>query len=146
MYFYELVNKCDKNIIAQKFIEEKERYNETFDKNEVTKNVERCICNLREMDVVLNKKWTISVYEVPAEDDLLETYDEVTAFCEDDEVGYSLVAIQWNEALGFLVDDKSIANYELNELVALILWELTWFGYEEPMSEVEKTSVINRDI
>lgn len=129
MYFYELLKKCDFNIITERFIEQYELYKIDFDRNEIPKKVEQVIIRLKEINPIINNRWVIYVKKVNDKDDSTELFD-VTVFGEED-IPYSISATPWNEVLGYIVDAESIKKYEINDLISAILWEMTYWGYDE---------------
>ena len=75
MYFYELLKKCDFNIITERFIEQYELYKIDFDRNEIPKKVEQVIIHLKEINPIINNRWVIYVKKVNDEDDSTELFD-----------------------------------------------------------------------
>lgn len=46
-------------------------------------------------------------------------------------VNYGIELESWNNILGFDIYNKSIDKYGINKCVAVVLYEMTWFGYNE---------------
>lgn len=44
---------------------------------------------------------------------------------------YSIEAVPWDEVLGYAVDEASIAKYGDVKFTALVLYEMTYFGFSE---------------
>lgn len=44
---------------------------------------------------------------------------------------YSIEAVPWDEVLGYTVDEASIAKYGDVKFTALVLYEMTYFGFSE---------------
>ena len=48
-----------------------------------------------------------------------------------DQKTYAIEASSWANILGCRVDEKSLSDYGNEKFTTLILWEITWFGYDE---------------
>ena len=44
---------------------------------------------------------------------------------------YSLEANPCAKTIGYIVDEKSLSIYGNERFATLVLWEMTWFGYDE---------------
>jgi len=44
---------------------------------------------------------------------------------------FGLEVNSWADTLGYLVDEKSLSIYGYEAFTALVLWEITWFGFDE---------------
>lgn len=48
-----------------------------------------------------------------------------------DNYDYRLMILPWDEVLGMSIDPKTLNNYTTPEITALILWEMTFLGFDE---------------
>ena len=53
----------------------------------------------------------------------------------DEHIGYSLVGNNFNEWLGFYIDQETINLMSFENILAHCLWEMTYFGYDNFDSE-----------
>lgn len=125
MYFYEVFGKCDLEVVVQEFLK---LAVDSPDIN-VTEEVFRgAIKNLNEMEPVKSDTEILCIEKIQESgwiDDnvyLLDTTDQKT---------YVIEASSWANILGCRVDEKSLSDYGNEKFTTLILWEITWFGYDE---------------
>ena len=71
---------------------------------------------------------TVDVYDSP---DKFDVYYEK----ENDDDKYSLDFAPWNEVVGFNIKNELIVEKGLTNIIAMILWELTYHGYS--MSDIK---------
>lgn len=57
---------------------------------------------------------------------------------------WDISANNWDEWLGFYVDHKAIDNFSSEQIVALCLYEMTWFGFTEEQIK-SKTDNLEND-
>ena len=50
---------------------------------------------------------------------------------------YSVEANPWAKTIGYIVDEESLSVYGYEKFAALVLWEMTWFGYDEKTIQKE---------
>lgn len=60
-----------------------------------------------------------------------EPFDAVFVSEANDTERYGLEINPWTDTLGYLVDEKSLSAYGYEAFTALVLWEITWFGFDE---------------
>ena len=65
----------------------------------------------------------------------------VCMYSGEDDVIYSLMFIDWEKVLGFEVFDYSLEEFSEAATLAHILWEVSYFGFEEEMMQDEKTKL-----
>ena len=51
---------------------------------------------------------------------------------------YSLEANPCAKTIGYIVDEKSLSIYGNERFATLVLWEMTWFGYDEETIQKNK--------
>lgn len=127
MYFYEILEKCDLEFIVQEFL--------LFcvdDPDIDIKATERAIRNtikiLNETEVIISNTNVLIIEEVENEE---ETYDAVHSFDTNEQEYYGIELNPWANTLGYIVDEKSLSSHGKERFAALVLWEMTWFGYDE---------------
>ena len=64
-----------------------------------------------------------------------EKYYDVSGFKKDEDVLYSLVFTEWEEWLGFEVDEQLIKTMDFSEITAHCFWEMTWHGWTKEERE-----------
>ena len=124
MYFYEVFEKCDLEVVVHEFLK-LAVYSPDIN---VTEEVfRRAIKILNEMEPVRSDTEILCIEKIQGEwiDDnvyLLDITDQKT---------YAIEASSWANILGCRVDEKSLSDYGNEKFTTLILWEITWFGYDE---------------
>lgn len=58
-------------------------------------------------------------------------YHIVYALREHDTEKYGFELNPWADTLGYLTDSSSIAKYSRENYIAHVLWEMTYFGFDE---------------
>lgn len=125
MYFYELLKQCDVEVIVQEFLL---LCVDSQDINIIEKKIRNVIDNLKEMKVNISHKEIIVIEKVQTED---EKYDEAFMIDTSDEIKYGLEINPWSNTLGYRIDDDSLSEFIKERFVALVLWEMTWLGFDE---------------
>ena len=59
-----------------------------------------------------------------------ESYD-YAYLLEDNKQEYSFEVVPWDDVLGYALDTEEFEKYDKEYYAMLILWEITWFGYDE---------------
>lgn len=81
------------------------------------------IKNLSVMEPIISN--TGILYAGTVED---EEYDAVCLLDITGKGVYSVEANSWAKTIGYIVDEGSYGN---EKFATLVLWEMTWFGYDE---------------
>lgn len=126
MYFYEVVELCNEKILIDEFLEL------CTDSPNIQHTKEIFITflkNLKEVEPNISDKMTIFIEQQKALDGSF--YESVHALCENDPEKYGLEINPWADTLGYLTDKNSIEKYGLEVYTAFVLWEMTWFGFDE---------------
>lgn len=125
MYFYEVFGKCDLEVVVDEFL----KLAVISPDINVTEEVFRgAIKILNEMEPEKSDTEILCIEKIQESgwiDDnvyLLDTTDQKT---------YAIEASSWANILGCRVDEKSLSDYGNEKFTTLILWEITWFGYDE---------------
>lgn len=137
MYFYEVIKRCDLELVIQEFL--------TFcvdspDRNATEQAIRNAIKILGRMEAIISNKGIL--YARKVED---EEYDAVYLFDTMKKEVYSIEDIPWAETLGNIVEEKSLSIYGDEKFVALVLWEMTWFGYDESSIQERVKSMLESD-
>lgn len=132
MYFYEVIEKCDLELVVREFL--------TFcdnapDIKATEQAIRNAIMTLDRMEPVISN--TGILYAARVED---EEYDAVHLFDTAEDEVYGVEANPWAETIGYIVDEKSLSVYGNEKFAALVLWEMTWFGYDEETIQEEINS------
>ena len=115
MYFYEVFGKCDLEVVVDEFLKLAVDSPDINVTEEVFRGAIK-ILNEMEPEKIQESGWIDdNVY-------LLDTTDQKT---------YAIEASSWANILGCRVDEKSLSDYGNEKFTTLILWEITWFGYDE---------------
>lgn len=137
VYFYEVVKRCDLELVIQEFL--------TFcvdspDINATEQAIRNAIKILGRMEAIISNKGIL--YARKVED---EEYDAVYLYDTMKKEVYSIEAAPWAETLGNIADEKSLSIYGDEKFVALVLWEMTWFGYDESSIQERVKSMLESD-
>ena len=125
MYFYEVFGKCDLEVVVHEFLK---LAVDSTDINVTEESFRGTIKILGEMEPVKSDTEILFIEKIQERrwlDDnvyLLDTTKHKT---------YAIEASSWANILGCRVDEKSLSDYGNEKFTTLILWEITWFGYDE---------------
>lgn len=123
MYFYEVIKKCDLEIVIHEFLS---LFDKEIDVKSTEIKIRNVILNLIGMEPVISD--TGVLYAEKVED---EEYSVVHLLDTTEKEIYGIEAEYWAKTIGYTVDEKSLAVYGNEKFAALVLWEMTWFGYDE---------------
>lgn len=128
MYFYETLKSCDDDILTEEFLKLCEN---SPDLQHTKKLFLSCLKTLKEIKPNLSDTDPMTIFIEQAEDMDGSLFYDVYARYENDTVNYSLEINPWADTLGYFVDEQSISRVGAEVYTALVLWEITWFGYDE---------------
>lgn len=137
MYFYELIKECDIELLVREFLF---LCDNSPDINQTEKLIRYAIMSIREMEAKTSDKEIIIIEKVISDDE----YDRVYVLDTSTNTTYGLEINPWSDTLGYKVDDTSLIIYGYEKFSALVLWEMTWLGYDE-MEIKERVRVWNGD-
>ena len=125
MYVYELINSCDKEKLYQNFVDMCDGIHE--------KNSDDFMLLLQKLaSIEPNISDSMCVYvSKEREVDGSVFYDVYGQSDEEPETLWALEASQWNNILGYKIAEESLQKYNECLVFAAILYEMTWFGYEQ---------------
>ena len=135
MYFYEVFGKCDLEVVVHEFLK---LAVDSPDINVTEEVFRRAIKILNEMEPVRSDTEILCIEKIQGEriDDNDYLHD-IT-----DQKTYAIEATSWANILGCRVDEKSLSDYGNEKFTTLILWEITWFGYDEKTIQDRLRSLI----
>ena len=127
MYFYEVIKECDIELVIREFLL---LCDASPDIKHTEKLIRNAIMSLYEMEAKTSDKRIIIIEKV-TQNEIFDEYDRVYVLDTSDNTAYGLEITRWSDTLGYKVDDNSLLFYGYEKLTALVLWEITWFGYDE---------------
>lgn len=126
MYFADLLTSIDKELCIQEFLK---ICGGAPNINRLIDVLNQAIENMKHLRPIYSVTSTIHIGRA---EDQSETYDYAYLIEDgDDEHEYSFEIVSWAEVLGYRIDDKELENYDREYYASLVLWEMTWFGYDE---------------
>ncbi len=127
MYFYQVLQSCDEFKVVSEFLA-------------MIKSSEKCSANQRIRETIKalpqitpNKSDNEVLYieELKEAQEEGENFYNVYLLDRSNNETYSIEAVPWDEVLGYTVDEASIAKYGDVKFTALVLYEMTYFGFSE---------------
>ncbi len=125
MYFYETIEHCDINKVVSNFLE---LCVNSPDLNRTEQCIRSTISELKNIEAIKSDSEILEIKRVSEED---EEFDDVHMIDTTDNTKYGLEINPWKYTLGYTVDERSLSDYGYEKFVSLLLWEMTWFGYDE---------------
>ena len=89
--------------------------------------IRHAIAEMKGMEAVKSDIGAIEIEHVRTEDE----FDAVHLLEHRTGIRYGLEANPWADTLGYPVDERSLSEYGYEKFVSLVLWEMTWFGYDD---------------
>lgn len=125
MYFYEVIEKCDIEKTICYFLD-------MCVNSPDIKHTEQCIRNaitdIKNIEAIKSDEEVIMIDRVQTEK---EKFDAVFMIDKTTNIKYGLEINPWKNTLGYTVDGKSLSENGYEKFASLVLWEMTWFGYDE---------------
>ena len=126
MYFYEVISSCDRDILTEEFLK--------LCKNSpnIDQTREAFLSALKEMENIqpnINDTTVIHIERCTGIDNV--PFEAVSAIFENDPEKYGLEINPWADTLGYRVDEITLEKYSYKAIASLVIWEMTWFGYNE---------------
>ena len=125
MYFYEVFGKCDLEVVVQELLK---LAVDSPDINFTEEVFRGAIKILNEMEPEKSDTEILCI-EKNQESGWID--DNVYLLDTTDQKTYAIEASSWANILGCREDEKSLSDYGNEKFTTLILWEITWFGYDE---------------
>ena len=123
MYFSELINSVDKEKTVQVFLE---RCDESPDINKTKDAISETIDIIKTMTPNYSDEYTIHVGL-----DEKDTSDFTYILGQDEKEPLGIEIDDWSNILGYKIGEDELKKYDREYVVASVLWEMTWFGYDE---------------
>lgn len=121
MYIYEVFNKCDTEKVVRLFLD---LYNQPV-KKRTEQKLREAISYIHK----INPKKTDSQVIIIEKDE--EVGDYVYLLDKNTNEKFGIEINPWEDTLGYLADEQSLSQLGTDEFAALVLWEMTWFGFDE---------------
>lgn len=123
MYFYEVIEKSDLELVINEFLS---FCDDSPDIKATEQAIRGVIKKLSVMEPVISNAGIL--YAGRVED---EEHDAVCLLDITEKEVYSVEANSWAKTIGYIVDEESLSVYGNEKFAALVLWEMTWFGYDD---------------
>lgn len=125
MHFVEVLNSINEEKCVQEFL----RWCDDSPKiNDTRIAIEQAIEKLKSISPNYSEEFTLHIGK--SEDEEV-AYDYAYLLGHDKTESYSFVVAPWADILGYMVEEDELVKYEKEYFVALVLWEMTWFGFDE---------------
>ena len=128
MYFYEVIKECDEELLVREFLF---LCDNSPDIKHTEKAIRNALMSIREMKAKTSDKKVIIIEKVISDEIFDGEFDRVYVLDTSDNKTYGLEINPWSDTLGYKVDDNNLFFYGYEKFAALVLWEITWFGYDE---------------
>ncbi len=125
MYFYEVVEASNKEMVIQKFMEMCSDSPDIQYTEEASRNALNTLCEIKPRT---SDDHTIFIEKTELNG---EPFDAVFVLEKNNTERFGLEINSWADTLGYLVDEKGLSIYGNEAFTALVLWEITWFGFNE---------------
>lgn len=126
MHFYEVLELCNEKILTDEFLK---LCTDSPDIQHTKEIFISFLKNLKKIEPNISDKMTIFIEQKKGFDGSF--YEAVHALRENDSEKYGLEINPWADTLGYRTDKNSIGKYGAEVYTALVLWEMTWFGFDE---------------
>jgi hypothetical protein len=127
MYFYQVLQSCDEFKVVSEFL----AIIKCQDKCSVNKNIRDALKTLSQKTPKKSDNEVLFIEQLKDRQDEGENLYNVYLLDRSDNKTYSIEAVPWDEVLGYTVDEASIAKYGDVKFTALVLYEMTYFGFSE---------------
>lgn len=127
MYFYQVLQSCDEFKVVSEFL----AIIKCQDKCSVNKNIRDALKTLSQKTPKKSDNEVLFIEQLKDRQDEGENLYNVYLLDRSDKKNYSIEAVPWDEVLGYAVDEASIAKYGDVKFTALVLYEMTYFGFSE---------------
>lgn len=127
MYFYQVLQSCDEFKVVSEFL----AMIKCQDKCSVNKNIRDALKTLSQKTPKKSDNEVLFIEQLKDRQDEGENLYNVYLLDRSDKKNYSIEAVPWDEVLGYAVDEASIAKYGDVKFTALVLYEMTYFGFSE---------------
>lgn len=127
MYFYQVLQSCDEFKVVSEFL----AIIKCQDKCSVNKNIRDALKTLSQKTPKKSDNEVLFIEQLKDRQDEGENLYNVYLLDRSDKKTYSIEAVPWDEVLGYAVDKASLSTYGNVKFAALVLYEITYFGFSE---------------
>lgn len=127
MYFYQVLQSCDEFKVVSEFL----AIIKCQDKCSVNKNIRDALKTLSQKTPKKSDNEVLFIEQLKDRQDEGENLYNVYLLDRSDNKTYSIEAVPWAEVLGYAVDKASLSTYGNVKFAALVLYEITYFGFSE---------------
>ena len=125
MYFYEIIKSCDAESVIHIFLD---MCTNSPDIKVTEERIRSALSNMLALNPIIDNDKILKIETVQTDD---EAYEAVCMYDVKEDRKYGIEINPWSDTLGYAIDAKSLDAYGIDKFAALILWEMTWFGYSE---------------
>lgn len=127
MYFQQVLKRCDEIKLVCELL----AIIKCQDKCSVNKNIRDALKTLSQKTPKKSDNEVLFIEQLKDRQDEGENLYNVYLLDRSDKKTYSIEAVPWDEVLGYAVDEVGIAKYGDVKFTALVLYEMTYFGFSE---------------
>lgn len=131
MYFYYLLKKINLQLVVQEYFSIRD--DESDIKRTENELIQAIKC-MREIECIPLGEGILFIERVKYGEEICDNVK-----LSGKEIS-SVKFIPWDRTLGCIVDGESLKEYGKNKLAALVLWEMTRYGFDEETRRLEITS------
>jgi len=126
MYFYEVLHACNDSALTEEFLK---LCQNSPDLNHTRKVFTQFLKNIKSLEPELSEKWMLFITKEQAQDG----QDDIHVYARNphENENFGIEITPWKEVLGWSINPDSLASFDREVLTAAVLWEITWFGYDE---------------
>ena len=125
MYFYEVLEKCDKDKLTEAFLT---LCSDASDIKAVREKFKAAMADIEKLTPVIDDDMTVRIDKTEYDG---EEYEAVHGVSKSEGTAYGLIIAPWAEVLGYRTDEDNVADYGREAFAAAVLWELTYLGFDE---------------
>ena len=130
MYYIELLKMADINNVASIFLRQYDHLpRKRRIRRKLRNKIKKAVDDILNCQVEFSDDMIIQLYDINDDDGIFQ-YVDVSGIEAKTDTVYSLVATPWSQIAGYPVDESSIAVYGTDKTAALILWEITFLGFD----------------
>ena len=140
MYFADLVKAINVDKCIDEFLA---RSDDAHDINRLKDALYQMIEVLKSKKPNYTDNCVIHIGHAENED---ESYDYAYLLENNNPQVYSFEVVPWDDVLGYALDAEEFEKYDKEYYAMLILWEITWFGYDEETIQNKMKSWNDEDL
>ena len=125
MYFYEILHACKETVLTEEFLK---LCTDSPDLHRTREVFMEFLKNIKSLVPEISDEWTLFMSNVQTKE---ENYEDVYAKNAHAPQKFGIEITPWKEVLGWAVDTEILSHCGREAFTAAVLWEITWFGYDE---------------